>query len=136
MLCPVTVTDDRDLRVVAWRFLLRQKCTAARQWNAEDGEIVRGDDGAECAPRIAFLAKADQREIEGHYVAEHRVLLADIEISGIRKAAKFLRILLVLRKELHHFMRLGISRRGKEKPVYQGEYSGIHANAEREHGYR
>src|SRR6266496_1435677 len=136
MLCPVTVTDDRDLRVVAWRFLLRQKCTAARQWNAEDGEIVRGDDGTERAARIAFLAEADQREIEGHYVAEHRVLLADIEISGIRKTVKFLRILLVLRKELHHFVRLGVRGRSKEKSVYQAEYSGVHANPERQHSCR
>jgi hypothetical protein len=136
VLLPVTVTDDRDRRVVAGRFLFRQKCTASRQRNAEHREIVRGDGGTESAPRIAFLAEADKREIETHYVTEDRVLVANVEISGIRKTAKFLWILLVLRKELHHFMRLGISRRCKEKPVYQGEHGCIHANAEREHGYR
>src|SRR6266436_8373174 len=136
MLCPVTVTDDRDLRVVAWRFLLRQKCTAARQWNTEDGEIVRGDDGTEGAARIAFLTQTNQGQIEAHYVTENRVLLADIEISGIRKTAEFLWILLVLRKELHHFVRLGVRGRGKEKGVYQAEHSGVHANPEREHSCR
>ena len=33
-------------------------------------------------------------------------------------------------------MRLGISRRGEEKRIDQGEYGGVHANAEREHDYR
>ena len=91
---------------------------------------------AEGAARIAFLTEANECEIETHYVSEHRVLLADVEISGIGKTAEFLWILLVLRKELHHFMRLGISRRSKEKRVHQGEYGRVHANAEREHRYR
>src|SRR4029077_10298590 len=125
-----------DRRPLAGRFLFRQKCTAARQRNAEHGKIVRGDDGSERAPRIAFLTEADERYIETHYVGEHRVLLANVAIGGIRKPAKFLGILLVLRKELHHLMRLGISRGGKENRVHQGEYGGIHANAEREHRYR
>src|SRR5207249_11500688 len=99
-------------------------------------EIVGHDDGTERTPAVTLLNEYDARDIETQYVAEHRVLLANIEISGIRKAEKFLRMLLVLRKELHHFMRLGISRRDKEKPVYQDEYGGIHANAQREHGYR
>jgi hypothetical protein len=63
-------------------------------------------------------------------------VLANIEISGIGKTAEFLWILFVLRKKLHHFMRLGISRWGKEKRVHQSEYGGIHTNAEREHCHR
>src|SRR4029077_252265 len=121
---------------MAGNFFFRQKFTDARQWDAENGEIVGGDDGTERAPRIAFLADADQCEIESHYVGEHRVLLANVEISGVGKTTEFLGILLVLRKELHHFMRFGITRGGKENCVHQGEYGGIHANAEREHRYR
>src|ERR1700720_3391921 len=130
------LTNNRDRRVVAERFLFRQKCTASRQRNAEHGEIVRGNNGTERTPRIAFLTEADKREVETHYITEDGVLLANVEISGIRKSAEFFRILLVLRKELRHLVRLGVSRRGEEKRVHQREYGGIHANAEREHGYR
>src|SRR5438132_9042426 len=96
--------------------------------------MVRTDNGAECAARIAFLAQTDQREIETQCVGEDRVLLSDVEISRIRKTAKFFRILLVLGKKLHHFVRFGVSRRGKEKRVNQAEHGGVRANAERKHG--
>src|SRR5438067_5044213 len=98
MFLPVTVTDNRDRGVVAGRFLFRQECASSRQRNAEHGKIVRGHDGTERAAGIASLADTDQREIETHYVGEDRVLRADVDISGIRKTAKFLRVLLVLRK--------------------------------------
>src|ERR1051325_11987004 len=114
MFLPVTVAGNRDGRVVAGNPFFRQKCTASRHWNAKNGEIIRGHDGTEGAARIALLADANQCEIEAHYVSEHRVLLANVEISGIGKAAKLLGILLVLRKKLDHLMRLGISRWGKK----------------------
>src|ERR1700686_4524117 len=136
VLLPVTITDNRDRRVVAGRFLFRQKCTASRQRNAEDGKIVRSDDGTERTAGIAFLAEANKREVEPHYVTEDGVLLANVEISRIGKSAEFFRILLVLGKELDHFVRFGIGRRGKEKPVHQTENGSVHANAEREYGYR
>src|ERR1044071_6644398 len=103
MFLPVTVAGNRDGRVVAGNFLFRQKCTASRHWNAKNGEIVRGHDGTERAPRIALLADANQCEIETQYISEHRVVLANVEISSIGEAAKLLRILVVLRKKLHHF---------------------------------
>ena len=133
LLLPVTVTNDRDRGVAAGSFLFWQKCAASRQRDSEDGEIVRADDCGERASRIAFLADTDQREIETHCVAENRVLVADVEISRIRKTAKFFRILLVLGKELHHFVWLGVSRWGKEKSVHQAEHCCVHANAECEH---
>src|SRR5215831_11100229 len=136
MFAPVTVTHNRDRCVVARRFLFRQECTPSRELNAEHREIVRGDDRTKRAAGIALLAETDKRDIETHHVAEDRILLANVEIGGIGKTAEFFRILFALRKELHHFVRFGISRRGKEKRVHQGEYGGIHANAEREHGYR
>ncbi len=134
MLLPVSVTDDRDRRVAAGRFLFRQKRAALRQRDTEHGEIVRADDGGERAAGIAFLAETDHREIKTHCIAEDRVLLPDVEISRIRKTAKFFRILLVLGKKLHHFVRFGVSRRGKEKRVHQAEHGGVRANAERKHG--
>src|SRR5262249_6075479 len=88
------------------------------------------------ATRIASLTKADERNVETHYVAENRVLLANIEIRGIGKPAEFLRILLVLRKELHHFMRVGVSRRRKEKSVHHAEHGCVHSNSECEHDHR
>src|SRR5207237_2850060 len=109
---------------------------ASREGNTEHGKIVRANDGGKGAARIVFLAETDQREIESHGVAEDGVLLADIAISRVRKPTKLFRILLILRKELHHFVRLVVSRRGKEKRVDQAEYGGIHANPEREHGCR
>src|SRR5580765_1135730 len=133
MLQPVTVTDNRDLRVVARRFLLRQKCTATRQWNAEHGEIIRGDNRTEGAARIAFLTQPNKGQIEGHYVTENRVLLLDVEIRRIRKTTEFFRIFLVLGKELHHFVRLGVSRWRKEKRIHQAEHGRVHANSECEH---
>ncbi len=104
-----------------------------RQRDTEHGEIVRADDGGERAAGIAFLAQTDQREVETHCVAEDRVLLADVEISWIRKSAISFGIFLVLGKELHHFVRLGVSGRGKEKRVNQAEHGRVRANAEREH---
>src|SRR5207253_10715794 len=106
MLLPVTVTGDRDRGVVAGRFFFRHKCAASRHRNTEHREMVRADDAGECAAGIAFLADTDQREIETHYVGEDGVLLADVDISGIAKTAKLFRVLLVLRKELHQFVRL------------------------------
>ena len=80
-----------------------------------------------------FLTQANQREVETHCIAEDRVLLADVEISRIRKTTKFFRIFLVLGKELHHFVRLGVSRWRKEKRIHQAEHGRVHANAECEH---
>src|SRR5205085_8663365 len=60
----------------------------------------------------------------------------DVDISGIRETAKLFRILLVLRKELRHLVRLGVSRRGKEERVDQAKHGRVHANAEREHSRR
>src|SRR5262252_7798873 len=136
MFAPVTVTHNRDRCVVARRFLFRQECTPSRKLNAEHREIVRGDDRTKRAAGVALLAETDKRDIETHHVAEDRILLANIEIGRIGKTAEFFRILLVLRKELHHFVRLGVCRRSKEKSVYQAEHGGIHANAESKHDYR
>src|SRR5436853_3138048 len=126
MLAPIAVTDNRDGRVMAGGFLCRQKCAASRQLHAEHGEIVRSDECSKRAARIAFLAEAHKREIETHYIAENWILLVNIEIARIRKTAEFLRIFLVLRKELHHFVRLGISGRSKEKGVYHAKHGRVH----------
>src|SRR5205823_9108529 len=90
-------------------------------------------DGGERAARIAFLAETDQREIETHGGAEDRVLLADVAISRVRKTAKFFWILLVLGKELHHFVRLGVSWRSEEKRIDQAEYGGVGADPKGQH---
>ena len=113
MFLPVTVTDDGDLRAAAGRFLLRQERASMHGRHAEHREIIRADRGGEGAARIAFLAEADQREIVSHRVGEDGVLLADVAISRIRKSAKCFRVLLVLRKDLHHFVRLRVTRRRK-----------------------
>src|SRR5215831_19143975 len=133
MFAPVTVTHNRDRCVVARRFLFRQECTPSRELNAEHREIVRGDDRTKRAAGVALLAETDKRDIETHHVAEDRILLANIEIGGIGKTAEFFRIILVLGKELHHFVRLGVSRGGEEKSVYKTKYGRIHANPECEH---
>jgi hypothetical protein len=91
------------------------------------------DDRGERAARIAFLAETDQGEIESHCVAEDGVLLADIAIRWIRKTAEFLRILLVLGKELHHFVWPGVSGRSEEKCVYQAEHGGVGADPKGQH---
>jgi len=121
---------------VARRFLLREKCTASGQLNTEHGEIVRCDDCTKRAARIALLAKSDERDIETHHVTQDRILIADIEVRWIRKTAELFRILLVLRKKLHHFVWLGVSRGSKEKSVHHTEHSGIHPNPQREHSRR
>src|SRR5262245_40894064 len=125
MFAPITIARDRDRRGVARRFFFRQKRTASHERNAKDREIIGGNYCAKHAPRVAFLTEADEVEIESHNVAEDRVLLANIEIGWIRKPAELFRILFVLRKELHHFVRLGISRRSKEKCVHDTKHGGV-----------
>src|SRR5262245_14147418 len=134
MFAPVTVARNRDPCVVARCFLFRYECTPSREPNAEHREIVRGDDRTKRAAGVALLAETDKRDIETHPVAEDRILLTNIEIGGIGKTAEFFRILLVLRKELHHFVRFGVSRGREEKSVYKTKYGRINADPECKHG--
>ena len=135
MLLPVAITDDRDRCVTAGRFLFRQKSAASASGNTEDGEIVRADNGGESAASIAFPPKPTNARLKPK-TGEDRVLLADVAISRIGKSTEFFWILFVLGKQLHHLVRVRISRRGKEKPVYQAEHGGVHANAKSEHEHR
>src|ERR1017187_1573180 len=113
MFLPVTETDADNPSAPPARSLLRQERASMHGRNADHREIIRADRGGEGAPRVAFLAKADQREIVSHRVGEDGVLLADVAVSRIRKSAKSFRVLLVLRKDLHHFVRLRVTRRCK-----------------------
>src|SRR5206468_3815074 len=93
---PVTIADDCDRRCAARSFLFWQKYSALRGRNAKHGKIVRADNGGEGAPRITLLSDADQREIVGHRVSKHAVLLTDVPISRIGKPAIGFRALFVL----------------------------------------
>ena len=66
--------------------------------------------------------------------AEHGVLVADVDVGRIGKAAESFRRFLILREELHDFRRLRERGRLEKHRVEQAEDGGIGANPEGEHG--
>src|ERR1700686_4294289 len=69
----------------------------------------------------------------GEHPGEDRVLFPNIAVGRIGKRAETLRILFVLREELHDLGRLFISRRLEEHGVNQAENGGVRSDPEREH---
>ena len=96
LLLPVGIADDRDGAASARCLFLGQKRATARQWHTENGEVIRTNNGAECAARVTLFANPDERQVESHHVAENSVLLANVPISRIRKTAISFRVLFIL----------------------------------------
>ena len=135
MFLPVGVADDRDWNVAPECFLFRRERPTADERNAEDGKIIRADDAAESAPRVAFLAEADHGEVVRHHVGEDRILAADVLVGRIRKTAICFRVLLVLRENLDDFLRFRVRRWREKHRVDEAEHRGVRADAERENDH-
>ena len=136
VLLPIVVAHHRHRRFATGCFLFRPEGAALDRRHPHHREIIRAHHIGKRAPRAAILAHAHHREIVRHHTREDRVSLADIEIGRIRKPAKRLRVFLILRKDLHHLVRLRVMGRLEEQRIHEAKDRGIRPDPEREHHHR
>jgi hypothetical protein len=70
------------------------------------------------------------------HTGEDTVLLADVDVGRVGEPAKRLRVLFVLREDLHDLVRRCVGRRLKQHRVEQAKDRGVRADPESEHNHR